>query len=463
MIKNILASLCGLFLMTALISCNDENFIGASIQPDNDKIAVSYDTVSVKSKTVFMDSVFLRNSIVALGEFTDPTYGTTKSDFMAQLYCARGFKFPDDIEQIDSAFIYIFYDKWFGDSTALHHVNVYELDKPLDVKKTYYSDTDVKTVCSKNKLIGQGSFTTGDMLATDSIRALSNYAPCVKIPVSMELAQRFLKDNKSNPEHFKTPQAFQNYFNGIYVTTDYGNGSILYATNVELELCFNTWLENKTNGLRDSLVVGGAYFPINKEIKQISRVEHPDAAQYQLPADSLDYIYAPSGMFTQVTVPQELFKKDSGLLSGKMISAFRLTARAAQLDEDNDYALAPPEALLLLNKADAKTFFKNYQLNDGIHSFVATYNSDTKQYVFDLTMYAQAMIHHYDGTKGATTLADFKPFNDLLLIPVSVVKNSDSETVRIDHVITPAAVKVKAWNHPTQPMTLEVLYTKTSN
>jgi len=463
MIKNFLLSLCGLFMIAALSSCNDQNVLGLAIQPNNDKISVTYDTVAVQSKTVFLDSVFLRNSVAALGEFTDPTYGTTKSDFMAQLYCARDFSFPDDVKQIDSAYIYLFYSSWFGDSTQVHHLNVFELDKKkLDINNTYFSNTNVDDYCSKSKLIAEGSFTTGDVFSTDSVRALDSYTPAVKIPVSKEFAQRFLIDSRLHPEYFKDPQAFQNYFNGIYVTTDYGNGSILYATNAEIELCFDTWLKNKTNGLRDSLVIGGAYFPINKEVKQINRVEHPDISYYakQLPSDSLDYIYAPGGMFTEVNIPKEIFVKDSGMLSGKKVSGLRLTISAAQLDEDSKYALSPPASLLLLNKADAQQFFKNYELNDGIHSFVASYVTADQNYVFDLSIYAQAMIHKMDGTVGATALQDFKPFTDMILIPVNVVQNADADNVRVDHVITPAAVKIKAWNHPHQPMKLEVIYTK---
>lgn len=463
MIKNFLLTLCSLFIIAALSSCDDNNLLGLAIQPDNDKISVTYDTVAVQSKTVFLDSVFLRNSVAALGEFTDPTYGTTKSDFMAQLYCARSFGFPDDVKKIDSAYIYIFYNSWFGDSTQVHHLNVYELDRQkLDVNNTYYSNTNVDDYCSKSKLIAEGSFTTGDVFSSDSIRELDSYTPSVKIPVSKEFAQRFLIDSRLHPEYFKEPKAFQNYFNGIYVTTDYGNGSILYATNVEIELCFDTWLKNKTNGLRDSLVIGGAYFPINKEVKQINRVSHPDLSYYanQSPTDSLDYIFAPAGMFTEVTIPKDIFVKDSGMLSGKKVSGLRLTVSAAQLDEDNNYAMSPPSSLLLLNKADAQDFFQNYELNDGIHSFVANYDSENQTYVFDLSVYAQAMIHKMDGTVGSTTLQNFKPFTDMLLIPVNMVQNTDGDNVRVDHVITPAAVKLKAWNHPHQPMKLEVIYTK---
>ena len=115
--------------------------------------------------------------MAALGEFTDPTFGTTQSDFMAQLYCARNFKLPDDVTHIDSANIYLFYRSWFGDSSEVHQVNVYELNNSLDLNKPYYSKTDVSKYCDRSKLIAQGTFTTGDFYTSDSVRALKTYYP----------------------------------------------------------------------------------------------------------------------------------------------------------------------------------------------------------------------------------------------------------------------------------------------
>jgi hypothetical protein len=458
MIKNFFLSLCSFFIFAALFSCNDDNILGLSIQPGKDKISVAYDTVLVTSKTVFLDSVYMKNSIAALGEFKDHTFGTSKSDYMGQLYCARNFSFPDDVNQIDSAYIYLYYNSWYGDSTALHHVNVYELDNPLDADQTYYSNTDVSKYCSMDKLIAEGTFTTGDLYSTDSVRELSTYQPCVKIPVSMDLADRFFKDAKNYPEKFKTPEAFKKYFNGIYVTTDYGDGSILYVTKTSLELCYDTWVENSTNGERDSFVIGGSYFPITREVKQVNRVEHPDLSSYiTTSSDSIDYIYSPAGMFTKVTVPDTLFTKDSGLLSGKTISSLRMTVLATQLDDSWNYALSPPKTLLLISESEVKSFFQNFELNDGINSFLASYDSTKEDYVFDMTAYAQKMIHKMDGT-GDTS--DFTPFTDMILIPVAVVQNDDGDDIRVDHLITPSAVKVRSGSHPYQPMMLQVLYTK---
>jgi len=459
--KTFLSVVCGLFLSAVLFSCVDNNTIGSSMQPGQDVVNISFDTVRVQTETVLQDSVYLRNSLAVLGEFTDPTYGTVKSDFMAQLYCPYNFKFPDDVTTIDSAYMYLYYDSWFGDSTTVHHMNVWYLDKsPLDASFSYGSTTNPNEFTSKSKLLASGTFTTGDFMTTDSAKALSTYSAAIRLPLNMDLCKQFLADNKSNPSSFAKPSVFNKYFNGIYVTTDYGNGSLLYVTHSEIEMLYNTFLYSNASNkeLRDSLVIGGSYFPVNKEVRQINRAEHPDLRSYLNPVatDSLNYVYAPGGMFTKVTLPTSLFKKGSGMLSGKTVNGMKLYVNATQVDNTWDYAMAPPTSMLLIDASKVNSFFNGFELNDGLYSFVADYNSDSLNYVFDLSYYAQKMIRANDDS----TSTVFKPFTEMLLIPVTTVQNSDKDKVRQEHVITPAAVKILGGNHPRKPMQLRVIYSK---
>jgi len=112
-------------LLVVLTSCSDDYLVGGSLQPEQDKIYLYYDTVQVESKTVLVDSVLFRSGTAYLGEYTDPRFGTMHSDFLAQLYCPYQFSFPDDVKRIDSAYLYLYYDEWFGDSASLLHASVY--------------------------------------------------------------------------------------------------------------------------------------------------------------------------------------------------------------------------------------------------------------------------------------------------------------------------------------------------
>jgi len=458
--KTFLSVFCGLFLSAVLFSCVDGNILGFSALPAQDTISVSFDTVRVQTETILQDSVYLRNTLAVLGEFTDPTYGTVKSDFMAQLYCPFNFKFPDDVHRIDSAYMYLYYDSWFGDSTTVHHLNVWYLDKsPLDALAPYGSTVNPADFTSKSKLLASGTFTTGDFMTSDSAKALSNYTPALRLPLDKAWCEQvFLDEDSIHPEKFAKPSAFNNYFNGIYVTTDYGNGSLLYVTHSEIEMMYNTVLYSNAMQLRDSLVIGASYFPINKEVRQVNRAEHPDLRSYLNPTatDSLNYIYSPGGMFTKVTLPSALFQTGTGKLTGKTINGMKLYVNATQVDETLDYALAPPASMLLIDASKVNAFFSGFELNDGLYSFVADYNPDSMNYVFDLSYYAQKMIRVSDNS----TSTEIKPFTEMLLIPVSTVKNADKASVRLEHVISPAAVKILGGNHPRRPMQLRVIYSK---
>jgi hypothetical protein len=55
---------------------------------------------------------------------------------------------------------------------------------------------------------------------------------------------------------------------------------------------------------------------------------------------------------------------------------------------------------------------------------------------------------------------DFEPFRTMLLIPVTTITSSDGDYLRLEQLFTPAAVKIRGWNHPVNPMKLEIIYSK---
>lgn len=444
-------------LLTALTGCTDEGALGHSLQPGQDGISVDYDTVSVFSETVVVDSMLSRSSAAYLGEFTDPFFGTTSCDFLAQLYCPYNQAFPDDVVQIDSAFLYLYYDSWFGDSTTMMHVSVYELDQPLQRNVPYYTNIDVKPYIQQARTLGKISFTAGDMYSTDSMKLLDSYQTVVKVPIDVNLGNRFLRDSRDpvKAAFFKTPEAFTQYFNGLYVDCDFGNGSITYVNHTELELCYGTTLESSTmEGLRDSFVLGASYFPITKEVRQVNRFSHPDLRHYVNPfnpADSLNYVFSPAGLYTRITLPNQLFTE----LNGNAINAMTLNISATQLDEAT-YGMAPPSTMLLIRESDATDFFTRFEVSDNTYSFLADYDKSDECYDFNLSYYAQKMVR----AMADSTSTTFEPYTSMLLIPVTVVTSNDGDEVRIEPLLTPSAVKIKGWNHPTASMKLELVYTK---
>lgn len=452
-----LAYLMSFSLIVSLASCSGDDALTFPFQPDQDRISVDYAIYPVVSETVVVDSVYSRNTLAYLGKFTDPFFGTTVCDFLAQLYCPYNLSFPDDVMRIDSAFLYMKYESWYGDSTALMHVKVYELGKPLESQKDYYTNLNVAEYLAGGRLIGSTSFTTGDMYTPAAERNYATYSTYIKVPIDVSLGNRFLNDTRDPVKKaaFSTPKAFREYFNGIYVTCDFGNGTIANIDHSELELCYGTTKESNTmEGLRDSFVVEARYFPVNSEVRQVNRFEHPDLRRSfdpTDPADSLNYIYTPAGLYTRITIPDSLFRN----LSGHTINTLRLKLDATQLSSWK-YGMKPPYTLLLVRESDAKTFFKNNSLDDRMYSFLADYSSGSRGYTFNLSYYAQKMVRELSDS----TSTSFEPYTNMVLIPVKAVRNTDGATVRYEQLMTPAVVKIKGSNHPTSNMKLEVVYSK---
>ena len=456
-ILNVLVALC---LALVSVSCSEDNLIGSSIQPGQDVVNVYYDTMSVVSETVFQDSLRLRSSGALLGKITTPDFGILKSDFLSELYCPYNFEFPEGFKQIDSIHLYLYYDSFYGDSNAVMNVNVWQLDKAkLSSAPTYHASINPLDYCSMTKKLGHLAYTTADYATSDTLKQNSDYQKVLRIPLSMALADSFYSHNRSHPEYFSTPEAFKDYFKGIYITTDFGDGSLIYISLAELEISYKTYISTAwtDNENMDSLVVQAAYFPVTKEIRQVNRVENQDLKNKLnvQPTDSLNYIYAPAGMFTKVRISSDLFNANNGKLKDATINTFKLYVEAADIEENFDFAFDKPTELLLIDSSKVTDFFNGFNLNDGKSSFIAEYDATENRYIFNMSYYAQKMIRY---NKGVTI--GFTPFSTMMLIPVNKVKNVSENVIRLEHMITPATVKIRSGVHASNPMQLRMVYTK---
>lgn len=445
-----------LYVGIALISCNDDSTIGQSVQPDGDKITVHKDTLPLISQTIPVDSVYFRSMNVYLGEFTDSIFGTTKTDYLGQLYCPYSFEFPDDVNQIDSAFIYIQYNSWTGDSTAMFHVNVYQLNNEISSDAPYYTNIDPSDFCKKDILIGQGTYTAGDLSSSDSVKELSTYSHPVKIRLDSVFSNSILKKFRDGTY---TPDNFTQMFKGIYVTTDYGNGSIIKVSNTQLELCYSTYRYSNISGVRDSFVVNAAYFPMVSDVRQVCRVSHDDLSEYIDPFDSndsLNYIYSPAGLYTQITFNDSIFEKLKDYSIGSVLLNVSVTQVYGSNEEQyNKYALQPPSTLLLICKDSVESFFKDYGRTSRKYAYVAGYSSYTHSYSFDLSYYFQKMIRQIKDPDASY----INPYKSMMLIPVDIITTSgDRDIVRYEPVLNPRAAKIRGSNHIDDPMGLKVIY-----
>ena len=139
-------------LLLTLTSCQDTtDTIGSTLIDNEDKLNVATDTFDVSSESIYAGSVLSRNTNGFLGKMLDPETATfVKGDVMTQFHTLSSYNMVDESTIsskdsngkiiADSCEIRLFYDDFTGDSLAQLKMKVYEMKKPMEENRNYYSD-----------------------------------------------------------------------------------------------------------------------------------------------------------------------------------------------------------------------------------------------------------------------------------------------------------------------------------
>lgn len=433
--------LAGIIALVAF-SCNDdENSIGFTLQPTGDKIDVKSQVFDIPSQTVFLDSMFIKTDTAFLGQYTTPELGTTKADFMAQVNCTKSFAWPTDITKMDSVILKLYYKGFFGDSLAPMNVVVYELNnKQSNQKKNYYTNTNVADFCDMKTVLGQKAFVAADVLVSDSLKSTTSYdGPYISIRLDDKLIKRFY--NNYNAANFASTEAFTNFFKGLYVTTNFGDGTILYIDDIYMQFCYT---QPYSSDRSDSLVARSATFATSKEVVLNNRVKHTKLKENFSNTDSVTLIKSPIGAITKVSIPVKAIRDSTG---NNELNTVELTLTADNPSSEKYMSYLPPYKLLLLKESELIKFFENEELYNSEDSYVATYSSTNQTYTF----------------KNIAKLLSYsdKDVQDMYLVPVTVNFNSAATlATNVKPMFTPSAVRLKKSTCANRPLRLNLIYSK---
>lgn len=382
--------LLGIAALT-FVGCSDElNLVGSTIQPDVDQIIVYADTFNLKAKTFKVESIYSKTSVGLLGNFYEPKFGSLKTDYMCQFYCPEKFKFketPID-SKIDSAEIRISYHRSLGDSLAPMNAMVYKLNESLP--KDFYTNIDPSKYYSPSDLLGSKLYTAVDESLPDSIKKLiysGKYVPNVTIELPKSFGQDFYNKTVSNPELFKDQKSFNEYFKGIFVTTNVGQGNILYVSETSLSFFYKFLYTGKTKEDKDTTFVKDGFekFIVTPEVYQLNQFVNAGLDDL-FNNDTISYLKTPAGVFTEIEIP---LKEMAEIAKGRNLSnlSFQITALAP---EEWEYSLtnSAPEFTLLVEKDSMQNFFIEKKIENNKTSFLSDnyYNvfnqSKKRQYNF---------------------------------------------------------------------------------
>lgn len=426
-----------------LAACDDGviSQVGNSILPDEDSITVYADTFQIAASTVKYDSLYARTNSGFLGEFYDPLYGHLKSDYIGQFYCEEGFSFahmPDN-GKIDSVLLALYYDQWKGDPSIPMQITVYPVTRQLT--KNFYTNVDPAAFCDMQNPLASQAYSARSGTVVDSTTT-GSYLWLHTFPLPVEWGQRIYDETIGNPSSFDNQEAFNRFFPGFHITTDYGSGNILYVNSTQLRIYYHYTLQSSAG--EDSVVYTGEVFNVSKDVIQLNRFQNANTEQLLEDNDDCTYLKTPAGIFTRLVIPSVEISK---IIENRVVNYVSMNLKYMP-QEDWLYALTPPPYLLLIPEDSIGTFFENRNIENSVTSYISTYSGsssvgyDESGRVYPFPSLSNLLVYH----------VAVNPDEDLrlLVIPVSRstgvstgYSSSYTYTTGLSHYLAPSGLKIR--------------------
>ena len=387
------------FLTILIISCNDTlDQVGLSIQPGQDRLVVGVDTLQLQARTIKVDSMYARTKYPVLGEYSDPVFGSIKSEYIAEFFLPTGSKFIDGAI-IDSVKAVLTYTTMMGDTIAPMGLSVYEVNKSLRGTNDYThiepsEFSDMSSPLGVQSFTGSNSTYRMQSYTTDNYTTVRYKEYIINVDLPKSIGDKFLEEYLK-PGHGKLSDtnSFREFFPGLYFTTTFGNSTIINVDLTSLYVYYH-YLDVKGSSQKQD-TIRNTTFTLNNtpEVRQIKYVKSNDE---NLLEESLTqtYVKSPAGVNTEILFPvSEIYES----LQSKALNLVNFTVYALpDATEDTKVKINPPNYLLLVNKDSLNGFFENRKLRDNVTSFLSEpFDSNTYSYKFNNI---STMINYYNST-----------------------------------------------------------------
>lgn len=434
-------------------ACDDTTEgIGGSITNKIDNINISNSAFNVTTKSIVADSVLSRNNTGLIGKMKDPETGNyVKGDYMTQLSVLPTFSVDtlDYIKQAnkgsieaDSCYLLVSYNASYGDTIAPMKVTAYEMTKPMEENKEYYSNYDAfeKGWVNENNQHWSSNYNLSNTSDVKNFKIYLNKKYKKDGKTYKNYGSYIMQTYAEHPEYFKTNYKFlNNVCPGFYIKNVGGTGNMAKIWNTELIFY---WTRHKTIN-KDSTAVSIGYnrFDGTEEVLQLNKIENDTENLKKLASkdqEKCTYLKSPAGIFTEVTLPIEDIMKghEKDTLNTATISFPRLNNE----NEDNPYNFATPSTILMVQKDSLKSFFEKSKLADNRTSYTASYSSTgtyKNAYTFQNIANLVSAMYKNKG-KGEN-------WNKVVLVPVNVITTTQGYTTvisKINHDMSLASTRL---------------------
>lgn len=390
--------LCVLAMMGFSCSKTTEK-IGNGLLHESDHLAAFYtDTIELVCHAETIDSMATRGmTALLLGSMMDPVMGRTDAGFFTQLHLsAPNQRFGTD-PVVDSVVLQLAISGYYGDTTALQTVHVYELADTLSAYEIYYQCSDMEVM--PTDLAGGYQFqphpTTSGMVIGDDTLTHS----VIRIPLDLSFGQRLMDADTS---YYSSADAFKEYVHGIKVccepVSEGGSICYLYPTNNDVTVLQLYYHESSTG---EEIARRYNYYITSADI-YFSQFNHdytlgsPDFVEQVVEHDTtlgqeVLYVQSTGGIRSLIRFPHLTQWEDSLEHAHILFNEARLILPAsAQVDDSSCYRPPTTCALVSINPDGSTSLIPDYY--EGTSYYGGGYNTGTGIVSFRIAEYLQRVM-----------------------------------------------------------------------
>lgn len=390
------------------ISCSKTTEkIGNGLLPEGDNIGVFYtDSVVMTCHSETIDTMTTRGlNTLLLGSMMDPVMGLTNASIYTQLHLSSTHQYFGANPVIDSVVLQLALTGYYGDTTTLQTVHVYELADSLTSTQYYqFSEVADKGIDLANGFqFRPHPRTTISVSGQDTINQ-----PTIRIPLMNSFGEQLAVADSTV---FNTPDSFKRHFYGLKISCESvnENGAICYLNptsntvtqlkiyyretpSTEIQMRYDFYITSDDiyfNQYQHDYSLGSTDF-----IQQVIQ-EDQTLGQQQL------YLQAMGGVRSFITFPGFAEWANGQVEDGTrlIINEAKLILPASAELEDSTF-LTPPASLALLNlKTDGGTTVLPDYL-EGSSYYGGSYSRTKKNVTFRISEYLQKVIQNPDFSQG---------------------------------------------------------------
>jgi len=382
--KHLLRPVAVLAMVTLFSACKkDWNELGSQLIVSDNLKVLSFDDQEIKVSIVKEESLSSLNIPTSfIGSINDPDFGRTNASVYTEFRMQSTDVNFGETAVADSLVLSLDLDGYYGDTLSQLHFRVMEMLEQIETTVTDSLDVESTVTIYSSDDFDYDSQELGgvEFLAEPTVDSV------VSIVLSNDLAQKFLDVDVSN---FVDNEAFQTFFNGLYITCDdvNDNGLLLeldlISEKSKLTLYYHT-------DEADSLSYD---FQINSSADRMTRWAHDYSATEIESFIGLEnvnkaYVLGSVGLRTYIDLPELASLQDSNYVIHKA----ELMIPYISTDLNDIYAAPGKLSLAVVNDEGDLEELTEDQKIQGSAYFDGNRNELAREYKFNISRYVHQVV-----------------------------------------------------------------------